>query len=317
MGGRLLRAWLLRPLVTLERIHDRLDAVEDFAFRSTARTKLRDALKNVHDIERLVARAALGTAGPRDLVSLRQSIAAIPRVRLVLDELQAPLVRSLVAELDDLADVRDELDRTLLDEPPAVARDGGLIRDGVDPELDELRGISRAGKQHIARDGGGRARADRNRLAEDPLQPRLRVLHRGHEVEPARTCRPTITASRRLPAASASSRRRSRSTRRRCSAPTSGSSSARSSCSRRFARRVAARGAAHPGHGARRWRRSTCWPRWPRRRRCSNYTKPLVHAGDELLAADARHPVVERARAATRSSPTTSRSTATHRSWSS
>src|SRR4029079_12574571 len=150
MGGRLLRSWLRRPLVALERIQDRLDAVEDFAFRSTARAKLRDTFKTVHDIERLVARAALGTAGPRDLVSLRQSIAAVPRVRLVLDEFQAPLVRSLVAELDDLADIRGALDATLIDEPPLVARDGGVVRDGVDRELDDLRGISRSGKQRIA-----------------------------------------------------------------------------------------------------------------------------------------------------------------------
>src|SRR3982751_3556300 len=150
MGGRMLRGWLLRPLVALERIQDRLDAVEDFAFRSTARTKLRDTFKSIHDLKRLVARAALGTAGPRDLVSLLQSVAAVPRVRMVLEDFQAPLVLSLVAELDDLADVRDALDRTLLDEPPAVARDGGLVRDGVDPELDDLRGISRSGKQRIA-----------------------------------------------------------------------------------------------------------------------------------------------------------------------
>src|SRR5262249_41720801 len=150
MGCRLLRAWLLRPLVALERIQDRLDAVEDFAFRGTARAKLRETLKSIHDVERLVARAALGTAGPRDLVALRHSIAAIPRVRLLLDELQAPLVNSLVAELDDLADVRDALERALVDEPPAVARDGGAIRDGVDPEIDDLRGISRSGKQRIA-----------------------------------------------------------------------------------------------------------------------------------------------------------------------
>jgi DNA mismatch repair protein MutS len=150
MGGRLLRAWLLRPLLTLERIQDRLDAVEEFAFRSTERAKVRDTLKSVHDIERLVARAALGTAGPRDLVSLRQSIAAVPRVRMLLEEFQAPLVRSLAAELDDLADLRGELDRTLLDEPPAMARDGGVVRDGVDPEIDDLRGISRSGRQRIA-----------------------------------------------------------------------------------------------------------------------------------------------------------------------
>jgi len=150
MGGRLLRGWLLRPLAALERVQDRLDAVEEFAFRSTARAKLRETFKTIHDIERLVARAALGTAGPRDLVSLRQSIAAVPRVRLLLEEFQAPLVRSLVSELDDLADVRNELDRTLIEEPPAVARDGGKIRDGVDPEIDYQRGISRSGKQRIA-----------------------------------------------------------------------------------------------------------------------------------------------------------------------
>ena len=136
MGGRLIRAWLLRPLLSVERIQDRLDAVEEFAFRATERVKVRDALKSIHDIERLVARAALGTAGPRDLASLKQSIAVIPRVRMLLGEMQAPLVRSLLAEIDDLADMRDELDRSLIDEPPALARDGGMIRDGVDPELD-------------------------------------------------------------------------------------------------------------------------------------------------------------------------------------
>jgi DNA mismatch repair protein MutS len=150
MGGRLLRAWLLRPLLSLERIQDRLDAVEEFAFRATDRAKVREALKSVHDLERLVARAALGTAGPRDLQGLRQSIAAVPRVRLLLEPMQAPLVRSLLAELDDLADVRDDLSATLADDPPALARDGGAIRDGVDPELDDLRTISRTGRQRIA-----------------------------------------------------------------------------------------------------------------------------------------------------------------------
>jgi DNA mismatch repair protein MutS len=150
MGGRLLRAWLLRPLTSLERIRDRLDAVEELAFRSTERGKFREALESVHDLERLVARAALGTAGPRDLVALRQSLAAIPRLKLLLDPLQAPLVRSLVAALDELADLRDDIERTLIDEPPAFARDGGFTRDGVDAGLDELRAISRSGRQVIA-----------------------------------------------------------------------------------------------------------------------------------------------------------------------
>ena len=150
IGSRLLRSWLLRPLVSLEPIRDRLDAVEELAFHNTERGKFRDTIKAVQDLERLVARAALGTAGPRDLVGLKHSLAVIPRLRTVLADLQAPLVRSLLAELDDLVDVRDRIESTLNDEPPALARDGGFARDGVDRELDELRGISRSGKQIIA-----------------------------------------------------------------------------------------------------------------------------------------------------------------------
>jgi DNA mismatch repair protein MutS len=150
MGGRMLRAWLLRPLCSLERIRDRLDGVEELAFRSTVRGRFREALRSVHDLERLVARAALGTAGPRDLVALRQSLATVPRVRLILAEMQAPLLLSLIAELDDLADLRDLVERTLVDDPPALARDGGFAREGVDAELDALRTISRSGRQIIA-----------------------------------------------------------------------------------------------------------------------------------------------------------------------
>ncbi len=150
IGSRVLRSWLLRPLVAIEPIRDRLDAVEELAFRNTERGKFRDAIKAVQDLERLVARAALGTAGPRDLVGLKHSLAVIPRLRTVLADLQAPLVCSLLAQLDDLIDVRDHIESTLIDEPPALARDGGFVREGVDVELDELRGISRSGKQVIA-----------------------------------------------------------------------------------------------------------------------------------------------------------------------
>src|SRR5438552_1691814 len=150
IGGRLIRSWLLRPLVSLEAIQDRLDAVEELAFQTTARGKFRETLKAVQDLERLVARAALGTAGPRDLVGLKQSLTVIPRVRTLLADLSAPLVRSLVSELDDLTDVRDSIEATLIDDPPALAREGGFVRDGADRELDELRTISRSGKQVVA-----------------------------------------------------------------------------------------------------------------------------------------------------------------------
>jgi DNA mismatch repair protein MutS len=150
MAGRLLRAWLLRPLVALEAIRDRLDAVEELAFRAVERAKLREALRPVHDLERLAGRAAMGAAGPRDLVALKASLGAVPRVRMLVADLQAPLVRSVAAQLDDLPDLRAQLEATLLDEPPVLARDGGMVRDGVDAELDALRHISRSGKQIIA-----------------------------------------------------------------------------------------------------------------------------------------------------------------------
>src|SRR3954465_1886663 len=150
IGSRLLRAWLLRPLVALEPIRDRLDAVEELAFHNTERGKFRDAIKAVQDLERLVARAALGTAGPRDVVGLKTSLAVVPRPRTVFPDLQAPLVPSLLPRLDDLPELRATIEATLIDAAPALARDGGFTRDGVDRELDELRTISRGGKQVIA-----------------------------------------------------------------------------------------------------------------------------------------------------------------------
>jgi DNA mismatch repair protein MutS len=267
MGGRMLRAWLLRPLLSLERIHDRLDAVEELAYRSTERAKLRDAFKIVHDIERLVGRAAMGTAGPRDLVSLRQSLTAIPRVQGLLGELQAPLVRSLVAELDDLTDVREALDAALVEEPPALARDGGAIRDGVDAELDELRTISRSGKQRIAEMEDG----ERARTGIGSLKIRYNRVF-GYYIEISKSNLASVPADYRRKQTIAGGERfitrPSRTTRRRCSAPTRRSSSASWRSSRPCGpawgkRRRASR--TPPG----RWPPSTCSARSPTRRRPS------------------------------------------------
>ena len=150
MGGRLLRAWLQRPSNALARIQDRLDAVEELAFRTADRAKVQDVLRGVHDLERLIARVALGRAGPRDLVGLQLSLSVVPRLQAVAHELTAPLLRSVLASSDDLPDVRTRIETTLVSEPPALVREGGYIRDGCDTEIDELRSISRNAKQHIA-----------------------------------------------------------------------------------------------------------------------------------------------------------------------
>jgi len=292
MGGRLLRAWLLRPLLAVERIQDRLDAVEELAFRSTERAKLRDTLKAIHDVERLVARASLGIAGPRDLVALRQSIAAVPRVRLLLTELQAPLVRSLVVELDDLADLRDELDRTLVDEPPAVSRDGGAIRDGVDPQLDELRSVSRSGKQHIA----AMEEAERTRTGIGSLKIRYNRVF-GYYIEVSKTNlghvppdyhrKQTIAGGERFitPALKDYEEKilgaEARSLEREIA------------IFERLRARVAAE-APRIQETARGLATLDVLSALAETAAAQNYTKPMVHSGDELVAVDARHPVVER-----------------------
>ena len=150
MGGRLLRAWLRQPLATAAPIHDRLDAVEEWIGQVAARAQLRGALGDVHDLERLLGRVALGTAGPRDVAALGRSLGLIPRVRELVAPRRARLLKTLLAELGDLADVRGRIEATLTADPPALARDGGAIRDGVDPELDELRRVSRGARSAIA-----------------------------------------------------------------------------------------------------------------------------------------------------------------------
>ena len=150
MGGRLLRAWLQRPLAEREPILDRLDAVDELSRQVAARGRLRAELAGVHDLERLIARVALGTAGPRDVVALGRSIGVVPAARAQAAELAAPLIGELLGGLDELRDVHDRITATLTDDPPALARDGGSIRDGVDRDLDELRAISRDARHAIA-----------------------------------------------------------------------------------------------------------------------------------------------------------------------
>jgi DNA mismatch repair protein MutS len=150
MGSRLLREWILRPLVELERIQDRLDAVEELAFRALDRGRLREALGRVQDLDRILGRVTLGTAGPRDLVALGQSLRELPAAAESLAECIAPLLRLQAKELDPPLDLADEVARVLVDEPPALVREGGFVRDGVDPELDELRSTSRGGRATIA-----------------------------------------------------------------------------------------------------------------------------------------------------------------------
>ena len=153
MGARLLRSWILRPLIDREAIEARLDAVTHLVQQTVVRGEIRKELKGILDLERLTSRITLGLASPRELVALRRSLVQLPVLKNFLTPPPAggsELLRHLHQEIDELTDVRERLERAIADEPPALATDPGMIRSGYHGELDELRNLSQHSKQIIA-----------------------------------------------------------------------------------------------------------------------------------------------------------------------
>src|ERR1700726_582660 len=153
MGARLLRSWMLRPLLDQDAIEARLNAVAHLVQQTVVRGEIRKGLRGILDLERLTSRITLGLATPRELVALRKSLSQLP----VLKNFVMPppaggseLLRHLHDEIDELTDVREILEAALADDPPALATDPGIIRGGFHAELDELRNLSQHSKQIIA-----------------------------------------------------------------------------------------------------------------------------------------------------------------------
>ncbi len=151
MGARRLRSWLQYPLVNAARIQRRLDAVGELKDNLGAREHLRDLLGQTYDIERLTGRVTSGLANARDLLQLKASLAVIPRVREVLLDARSELLRIVSDRLDPCEELCDLIARAIADEPPTHLREGGLIRRGYHPELDDLIEISEHGKDWILR----------------------------------------------------------------------------------------------------------------------------------------------------------------------
>jgi DNA mismatch repair protein MutS len=150
MGARLLRAWLEQPLLSVTAITRRNMAVSALVDHTVEREELRSALSGIGDMERLLGRIVYGSAGGRDMASLRNSIEKLPAVRAQLASFPKGRLHELDGELDELSDVGDLIARTLVDEPPFSIREGELIRDGFHPEVDRLRGILHGGRNVIA-----------------------------------------------------------------------------------------------------------------------------------------------------------------------
>jgi DNA mismatch repair protein MutS len=149
-GGRLLRRWLLSPLLDPQRIGERQGSIAELFERSDLRRRVRERLDGVYDVERLLTRTVAGTAHPRDLQALRHSLDRLPGLLEHLSDVAAPLLRATVDGFDPCTDVAERIAGALVDDPPASLRDGGVMRDGLNAELDELRTIRRDGKAYIA-----------------------------------------------------------------------------------------------------------------------------------------------------------------------
>jgi DNA mismatch repair protein MutS len=151
MGARLLRRWLLRPLVQPERIWQRQDAVAELLAAASLRRAVRAALKEIRDLERLAGKIGTGRVLPRELRALASSLERVPRVADALASATAPMLEGVAVGLDALDDVRGVIDRALADDPSAVIGEGDVIRVGWDAPLDELREIRDGAQGYIAR----------------------------------------------------------------------------------------------------------------------------------------------------------------------
>lgn len=149
MGGRALRRWLEQPLIDPDAISARLDGVGELKDSFMSRCEIRELLHGVYDMERLAGKVSLGSVNARDLASLRQSLSKLPYVKQALSFCKAPLLRTLDEHIDLLEDVHALLEVSIVDDPPMLMRDGGIIREGFSPEVDECRKATVCGKDWL------------------------------------------------------------------------------------------------------------------------------------------------------------------------
>jgi DNA mismatch repair protein MutS len=158
MGARLLKKWVLRPLKKIEPIRKRLESVKELYENSNLRKNLFEILGEIGDVERLISRIAIrshipgttGRANPKDLINLKESLKKIPKIKSLLSNSSSETLQKIHKLLNPLQEVVDLIENAIVDDPPSTVSDGGVIRDGYNAELDELRFIARSSKEFIA-----------------------------------------------------------------------------------------------------------------------------------------------------------------------
>ena len=149
MGGRLLRRWLNDPLLDVKEIQERLDAVKELKDNIILRGDAIETLKKVYDIERLAGKMAYGNANARDMITLKNSLQRLPDVKNVLAQCTSSKLKNLYEELDELKDVYELIEKSIVEDPPMTIKDGGIIKMGYDPEIDKLKTATTEGKNWI------------------------------------------------------------------------------------------------------------------------------------------------------------------------
>ncbi|MCR1839071.1 DNA mismatch repair protein MutS [Murimonas intestini] len=150
MGARMLRSFIEQPLIDRQEIERRLQAVEELTENAIAREEIREYLNPVYDLERLISKISYQSASPRDLISFKNSLAMIPPVKYIMKGFEAPLLKEIEADIDELADICSLIGNSIVDEPPLTIKEGGIIREGYNEEIDKLRNAKTEGKNWLA-----------------------------------------------------------------------------------------------------------------------------------------------------------------------
>ncbi len=150
MGARLLRSYIEQPLIEKADITNRLDAIEELNNSAITREEIREYLNAVYDLERLISRISYKSAGPRDLIAFKNSLAMIPNIKLLLENSNCTLLQEIEGDLDPLRDLYNLIEAGIEEEPPITVREGGIIKDGYHEEVDRLRKAKTEGKNWLA-----------------------------------------------------------------------------------------------------------------------------------------------------------------------
>ena len=150
MGGRLIRQWIQQPLIDSHLINQRLDTVEELCENPIAMEDLRQHLRMIYDLERLMGRISYGSANARDLISLKQSIAVLPTVEEIIEGFQSDIFKVFHKDFDLLQDIFVLIENAIDENPPITIRDGSIIKDGYNVELDKYREAMTKGKDWLA-----------------------------------------------------------------------------------------------------------------------------------------------------------------------